>query len=515
MTADGTLEKLDAKMKERMAAKGGGKGDRSISERMKAETNPLVAKAFADAQPKDFDEAVETYAQLFASLSAKAKALIPAMRNATSQAVPDYDAALIELIRGPFQIVPAPLANQDWLENATRDLPKKLANRVGLNFSGINLLETSHPGAPGHAMVVMDKPVPVNSPILIRGQALVKGDIVPRGFLEILSPGHKPIEFSEGSGRMELAKCIASRDNPLTARVIVNRVWMHHFGEGIVTTSDDLGTMAEKPTHPELLDYLATWFMDNGWSLKKLHKFIVLSRIYRVTSHRFADYETLDPGNRLLSRANIRRLDFEASRDSLLVYSGALDRTLGGKPINLTDEPYSFRRSVYGYIDRGNLSDLMANFDFSDPDMPNSKRATTIVPQQALFLMNSPMAADVARKIFARPEVARQSSDLDRITAIYRVIFQRNPSLREIELALQFVQTETRKQEECVGALKTRATAASESDGDKAGSKAMKRKEDRFGAIQNEGPAVIRTVLSPWETYVHALLSCNEAAYVN
>src|SRR6185503_10935038 len=135
-------------------------------------------------------------------------------------------------------------------------------------------------------------------------------------------------------------------------------------------------------------------------------------------------------------RANIRRLDFEAMRYSLLVFSGNLDHTVGGRPINLTDEPYSYRRSVYGYIDRGNLPELMAQFDFSDPDMPNSKRTSTVVPQQALFLMNSPMAIDVARKILARPEVLNAPDNLGRIFAIYRVIFQRTPKPEEIQLAL-------------------------------------------------------------------------------
>ena len=161
--------------------------------------------------------------------------------------------------------------------SAVQGWPKKLDNRARFNFGDINLLEISHPGAPAHAMIVKDKTNPVNSPVFVRGQSQVKGEIVPRGFLEILSPGRKPIAFTEGSGRMELAKCIASKDNPLTARVIVNRVWMHHFGEGFVATPDDLGTMSEKPTHPELLDYLAQWFMDSGWSLKKLHKFIELA----------------------------------------------------------------------------------------------------------------------------------------------------------------------------------------------------------------------------------------------
>src|SRR5206468_10580968 len=134
-----------------------------------------------------------------------------------------------------------------------------------------------------------------------------------------------------------------------------------------------------------------------------------------------------DSQNRLLWRANIRRLDFEAMRDSLLVFTNKIDRTVGGQPINLTDEPYSYRRSVYGYIDRGNLPELMQSFDFSDPDMPNSKRATTVVPQQALFLMNNAMAVDVARRLIARPEIAKSLNDDDKVRWLYRIIYQRLP----------------------------------------------------------------------------------------
>jgi hypothetical protein len=209
-------------------------------------------------------------------------------------------------------------------------------------------------------------------------------------------------------------------------------------------TLDDLGTQSEPPSHPELLDYLSTYFMENGWSIKKLHRLIMLSRVYQESSETNPAYERIDSRNRLLWRANIRRLDFEAVRDSLLVFSGKLDRTVGGQPVNLTEEPYSYRRSVYGYIDRGNLPELMQTFDFSDPDMPNSRRATTIVPQQALFLMNSPMSVDVARRIVARPEVERGAGRSGKVFALYHVIFQRNPKPMEIQLALQFVGTEAK-----------------------------------------------------------------------
>ena len=499
----------------RLEAKLGDKGAKlgaMMSERAGAGTNPLVEKALTDAQPKSFDAAIEVYAQLFTSLSAKTKAFIPTMKGATSITVPGYDDNLVDLLRGPFEVVPAPMISQDWIEGAVQGWPQKLAGRAGLNFSEINLLEISHPGAPAHAMIVKDKASPVNSPVFIRGQQESKGAIVPRGFLEILSPGHKSVEFSKGSGRLELAQCIASKENPLTARAIVNRVWMHHFGEGFVRTPDDLGTMSEKPSHPELIDYLANWFMnDGGWSLKRLHKFIVMSRVFQESSHTRPEYEVIDPANRLLWRANVRRLDFEATRDSLLVYSGDLDRTVGGKPINLTDEPYSYRRSVYGYIDRGNLPELMAHFDFSDPDMPNSKRSTTIVPQQALFLMNSPMIVDVARKVLARPEVARQNGGLFKVAALYRIIFQRSPKPQETQQALRFVEAETKLQGEAAAEIGTKTASA----GNGKGGAGKGRNDSKFAAIQNEGFRVTKKVLTPWETYVQALLMSNESAYVN
>jgi hypothetical protein len=500
-----------AKNAEKPGEKNGKQAMTMDKQRANAGTNPFVEKALTAAQPTTFDEAVEVYVQLFESIAPKSKAFIPAMRNAVSAGVPGYDQATINLLRGPFEVVAAPLITKDWLEGATAEFPRRLAGKGKMDFAAINLLEITHPGAPARAMIVKDKDRPANSPVFIRGQAQTKGAVVPRGFLEILSPGGKSVEFSQGSGRYELATCIASKENPLTARAIVNRVWMHHFGEGFVRTPDDLGTMAEKPTHPELFDYLANWFMDTGWSLKKLHKLIVMSRVFQESSHTRTEYETIDPENRLLWRANVRRLDFEAMRDSLLVYSGDLDRSVGGKPINLTDEPYSYRRSVYGYIDRGNLPELMSHFDFSDPDMPNSKRSTTIVPQQALFLMNSAMSVDVARKILARSEVRQQSADLYRVSAIYRIIFQRPPTMKEIDMATKFVQAETKRRDQTATEFSAMSAAAAKG---KPGN-GQKRGDNKFGSIQNEGATVERKLLSPWETYVQALLLSNEAAYVN
>jgi len=310
-----------------------------------------------------------------------------------------------------------------------------------------------------------------------------------------------------------MAQAIANPKNPLTARVVVNRVWMHHFGQGFVRTPDDLGTQSEAPSHPELLDYLSAWFMEQGWSLKKLHKLVMLSKVYQLSCDRIDEYSVSDPENRLLWRANFRRLDFESIRDSLLTFSGQLDRTLGGQPVNLTDEPYSYRRSVYGYIDRGNLPELMSHFDFSNPDMPNSARTTTIVPQQALFLMNSPMAVDVARRVIARPEFQTAGLDIQRLVAIYKIIFQRSPRKNEVDMAFQFITGEARKQADIL--------TSSKDSSDRAQKTAEKQMNDMMGrndstkAIQNEGKIVARRPLNPWETYAQALLFSNEMSYIN
>ena len=516
-TANATDPERLARMEEKLGEKAGDQAGmlvKQFGERAKAGVNPLVVAALEAKVPKNMDEAIAVYAELFTGLREKGKGFIPAMKTASSQSVPGFDDPTIELLRGPFEVVAAPLATKDWVESATLGWPNQLLGRARLNFGELNLLEISHPGAPAHAMVVADKARPQNSPVFLRGLQTVKGDIVPRGFLEILSPGHVPVQFSKGSGRLELAESIASKSNPLTARVLVNRVWMHHFGEGFIRTPDDLGVMSEPPSHPELLDYLANYLMEKNWSMKSLHKLIVMSRVYKVSSHTRADYAVKDPENRLLWRANVRRLDFEATRDSLLVYAGQLDRTVGGKPINLTDEPYSFRRSVYGYVDRGNLPDLMAHFDFSDPDMPNSKRTTTVVPQQALFLMNSPMAVDVARKILARPEVQNAASDANRIMAAYRIIFQRTARPEELQMGMAFVQKEDGQQAQVEETMKGRV-AASAKRADQKVQRKLAGNDAKFGAIKNEGSAVARKALTPWETYIQALLFANEAAYLN
>ena len=242
---------------------------------------------------------------------------------------------------------------------------------------------------------------------------------------------------------MELARKIASADNPLTARVMVNRVWQHHFGAGLVRTPSDFGTRGDAPTHPELLDFLARQFVADGWSLKKLHRLLMLSRTYQQASTDNPSFRNVDPENRLLWRMNRQRIDFESFRDTVLAVSGQLDLTVGGPPVPLFAQPSMRRRTVYGLIDRAQLPVALRAFDFANPEQHTPQRYLTTVPQQALFMMNDPFMAEQARNLVARREVANERSPSRRIEAIYRLVFGRAATADELSLALRFIEEQS------------------------------------------------------------------------
>jgi mono/diheme cytochrome c family protein len=367
-------------------------------------------------------------------------------------------------------------------------------------------LEMAAPGVPARAMVLVDTMKGQDSPIFIRGEAENKGATVPRRFLEILSGPVRPA-FTNGSGRLDLAAAIASNGNPLTARVIVNRVWQHHFGEGFVPTPDDFGTQSEPPSHPELLDYLAVRLMQDGWSLKKLHKLIMLSSVYRESSANNDQYAAIDPHNRLLWRANIRRLELEAVRDSLLAIGGSLDSTMGGRPVRLNTLPYSTRRTVYGIIDRQNLPEIYTQFDFANPDAETGRRYDTLVPQQALFLMNSPLVIEQARKLVERRDFSQLADDEARVRFLYNHIYQREPTVTELNIGLSFIDNspppEALQQTAFINPNQGRLN-------NKPGPK-NNRPSPTFATVPFSG----RRPLDAWAKYSHALMQANEALFVN
>ncbi len=398
-------------------------------------------------------------------------------------------------------------ALESSMKGGTNKKAKKKLQGERVQIEGkLNQLDMSHPGAPARAMIMEDRPRPADSPVFIRGEAENKGDTVPRRFLEVLSgPNREP--FRNGSGRLELAQAIVSKSNPLTARVMVNRIWMHHFGEGFVTTPDDFGTQSAPPSHPALLDYLATRFMDDGWSIKKMHKLIMLSRVYQQSSAGNARYAQMDPGNRLLWRANVRRLEFEALRDSLLALGGKLDLKQGGQPVNLTAEPFSTRRTIYGAMDRSNVPEVFNQFDFANPDITTGKRYETTVPQQSLFLMNAPLVVEQAKNLITRPDFGALKSVESRITLLYELIFQRPATALEIKLGLEFLE------EKPVPGRVELASVAAEVPLRGPGKKA---KLDAKGGLRQNQPAFVeRAPLGAWQKYAHALLQTNEAAFVN
>jgi len=319
------------------------------------------------------------------------------------------------------------------------------------------------PGEKPFMVMAPKETVPKDLRIHLRGNRFTLGPVAPRGYLQVISPTAPAVEPSH-SGRLELARWIASKDNPLTARVMVNRVWQHHFGRGIVATSDNFGVRGERPSHPELLDYLATQFVANGWSIKKLHRMIVLSNTYRQQSRPSDAARKADPENRFLAWFPQRRLSAEEVRDTVLAVSGQLDRAPGTneaaealwKEAEIQDEKRGFapnrmqadhpfytdfrKRSVYFPVVRNMLPDVLALFDGADPNNVTAVRNDTTVPSQSLFLLNSRFVREQSQQ-FAKGLLAdEKATDAARCERAHLVALGRPASAEEQNLAGQFLE---------------------------------------------------------------------------
>jgi hypothetical protein len=272
-------------------------------------------------------------------------------------------------------------------------------------------------------------------PVFGRGNSAAPGEIVPRHFLTVLDKT-SGAPFKRGSGRLELAEKILTDAAPLSARVIVNRVWGWHFGKHLVTTPSDFGDRGEKPTHPELLDDLTARFIANGWSLKWLHRELMQSAAYRQASQPRDAYAALDEENIRLWRMNPRRLDAEALRDSLLQAAGKLNLAMYGPSLNL-DNLDNLRRTIYGRVNRGTTSDILRLYDFPNPFQHSPARNLTITPLQELFVLNSPFIKQLSAALARAVET--ESDNAARITQLYRKVLARNPNAEESQVALKFI----------------------------------------------------------------------------
>jgi hypothetical protein len=491
-----TLESFDA----------GGKGSEGAGERTdgKASISHLPTGSLSDLQARYSWNPVVVNALATAALTNKA-AVARAYGNAfkavheqskqPAAGAPGLSAdqrELMEIVAGADG--PLWFPRQDTPDHMSRAEKDKYHSLVqALDKLAVNA--TNAP--PARAMVLRELPTPHEARIFVRGSPARPGERVDRAFLKVLCPDERR-PFSHAGGRLDLAEAITSPDNPLTARVFVNRVWMHHFGEALVATTADFGVRSDPPSNPALLDWLAAEFIRSGWSVKHLHRLMVLSAGYQQGSDwrenektgkredetgpfsRFPVFPSpssmgelagkVDPDNHFLWHFPRRRLEFEAMRDSLLAAAGRLDSTLGGRSVDVAGDAQCRRRTVYGLVDRQDLPASFRAFDFAVPDSCVERRPKTTVPQQALYAMNSPFVMEQARALAALPNVSGEGDPARRVAALFRQILSRDPTARESANALRFV-------------------------------------EAARGGASDEP--------TPWEQLTQVLLVCNEAVFVD
>ena len=298
---------------------------------------------------------------------------------------------------------------------------------------------SKEPGDDPSPLRLIDKDKPSDARIFLRGNSSRPGDVVPRRFLQVVSRDERE-PFRDGSGRLELADCIASAENPLTARVFVNRVWGHLTGQHIVDTPSDFGIRSTLPVQRKLLDYLAIEFIDSDWSMKSLIRMIVMSNTYRQQSLDRQAARAVDPSNSLMWKGKRRRLDFEALRDAMLFVAGQLDDSvIGGPSTDIAGDGPANRRTVYSFIDRQNFPSLFRAFDVATPDAHAPKRFETTVPQQSLYLMNHSFAESMAKQatgvaLSNCEPTATQLTGSDMVVSLYRKVLSRDPTGRETRL---------------------------------------------------------------------------------
>jgi hypothetical protein len=431
-----------------------------LAEGASAPVNPIIRQALlAKGKPSSMTDVAQAYGEALAAVDREWQSLIAHIAPATDPTcVPP---AALGTIPQPAAAVPgAPERLADDAQEQLRhvlygaDAPANVPEMFGWGFLTLlpdrpaqaeyeKLLKAVEQhlaggaGSPPRAMVLVDAPQLYDPRVFVRGNPERLGEAVPRQFLACAQPDRAP--FQSGSGRLELARAIVDRQNPLTARVIVNRIWLHHFGAGLVRTPSDFGLRSEPASHPELLDYLAGDLVENGWSLKRLHREILLSAAYRQQSADRADARGRDPENRWLWKFPRRRLDFESLRDALVFVSGQADRRLGGKPVGLFGGEIVWRRSLYGFIDRMDVPPMLTTFDFPSPTTTAPQRETTTVPAQALYLMNGAFAQEAAARLWQRRDVASLADLAARIARLHQIVYGRDPSPAELELAGEFL----------------------------------------------------------------------------
>ena len=385
--------------------------------------NPVVRANFTKATLKSRQDVAQVYGRLFKEAYDQSK---KAPFSQGTKAEIKAWAQLVDIVTSSNSPPYFPKGQ------VRRYMSREQTDQYGGKLKDLDVMAVKSAHAMPRAMVLNDSEMAFDPRIFVRGNPTQLGRPVPRQFLELLSgPHQKP--FGPGSGRLDLARAITDPKNPLTARVLVNRVWMHHFGEPLVSSPSDFGNRSTAPLHGELLDYLTIQFVQSGWSIKNLHRLILQSATWQqATSH-------ADGSNNDMSLSPRRqRLSFETMRDSLLFVSGRLENKNGGRPVDLSD-PKSRCRTLYGLVDRQSLPGMFRAFDFASPDQSVERRPRTMVPQQTLFAMNSPFVMEQAKALMGRLELKSVANPLDRTNELYRIILSRKPTDQESKWCQEFV----------------------------------------------------------------------------
>lgn len=395
-------------------------------------TDPVqrrIARELLNKHPNRFSDVIATYVSLFKQLDQEWNNLIVEAPQPDQQKIPAPFPVENQKIREAFYSADSPLVMPRHGFTILKLFPdRKLQKKVKDLNAALDQARAKAPAELAQLRSLRDAEQMIEPRVFRRGNPGTPAQLVPRSYLSFFEEVSKKT-FTQGSGRLELARAIISPQNPLTARVIVNRVWQHHFGQGIVSTPSDFGLQGARPSHPELLDHLAHWFMQNGWSIKKLHRYIMASATYQQQSISHAKGEKIDPANKLVWRMNRRRQDFETMRDSLLQVSHQLDETVGGKSVNGITAASNKRRTLYTSINRQQVPGVLRTFDFPSPDVSSGSRNSTSVPGQSLFLMNHPLVLNAARILGEEAEKA--ATPADGIRQLYQQILNRTPTQTE------------------------------------------------------------------------------------
>lgn len=410
--------------------------------------NPRVLQALKDTEPESMIEVAGAYGRVFeTSHRLWLREILAAADEASSEGevVADEDAkhrvinsGVERQLRHHLLSPESPTAVDFTQRPNLSMLNRGVTGPVSGAFDAIDTLNLeAH--SPARAMALRESDeIPAPAFVFERGNPIQRGQPVKARFLTALDQVQQPL-FSDGKRRLGLAEAIVDAGNPLTRRVIVNWVWLHHFNQGLVTTPDDFGTRGRTPSHPELLDFLAGYLSRQGWSLKRLHKAIMLSEVYQQSARERREAREADPENRWLWRMPTRKLEMEAMRDALLFVSGELESEIGGRPFEEGSEKTIPRRTLYAFVNRDVISNWASTFDAANPSTCTLKRSETMVPQQTLFALNSDYVQARAVALIDSASFAELSDVEERILFLYRRLFSRPPSPVEMTIGSDYV----------------------------------------------------------------------------